>query len=121
MEPRNLVQSLNDMNFRYKNNRRIWSPPTDLYETDEAMIVNLEAAGMTEDDFSITFVHGTLFIKGIRAEPCEKMIYRQMEIAYGEFASEVRIEKPVERSSIDATYQNGFLRVILPKTKGLKK
>jgi len=116
MESRNLVQSMNELNFRYNNSRRVWSPPTDLYETAEAMVVVVEAAGMSEDDFSITFIHETLFIKGVRSEPCEKLSYRQMEIAYGEFSTEVRIDQLVERQAIDAKYEAGLLKVILPKT-----
>jgi HSP20 family protein len=40
-----------------------------------------------------------------------------MEIAYGEFASEVRIPVPIEASKIEATYNDGFLQVILPKAQ----
>jgi len=40
-----------------------------------------------------------------------------MEIAYGEFASEVRIPGPVDPDRIEASYADGFLRVVLPKPR----
>ena len=43
--------------------------------------------------------------------------YHQMEIAYGEFETEVRIPVPIDVSNIEATYSDGFLRVVLSKTR----
>ncbi len=116
-EQENLVQTLSDFNFRFSNRRRIWRPPTDLIETEAAIVVKVEAGGMSEEDFSITFANETLFIAGVRAESTAKMVYHQMEIAYGEFATEVHIKAPVEKEGIEALYANGFLVVTLPKTE----
>ncbi|MCK4960866.1 MAG: Hsp20/alpha crystallin family protein, partial [Anaerolineales bacterium] len=43
--------------------------------------------------------------------------YHQMEIAHGEFETEVRIPDPIDASNIEATYSDGFLRVVLSKTR----
>ena len=32
----------------------VWSPPTDVYETEEAYVVRVEIAGMREDDFEVS-------------------------------------------------------------------
>jgi HSP20 family molecular chaperone IbpA len=38
-----------------------------------------------------------------------------MEISYGEFLVDVYLHSPVDHERIEATYRDGFLRVVLPK------
>jgi HSP20 family molecular chaperone IbpA len=38
-----------------------------------------------------------------------------MEIDYGEFASDVQMPHKIDAAAIEATYSDGFLRVVLPK------
>jgi HSP20 family protein len=94
---------------------RAWRPPTDVYETVDAVMVKLEVAGMSQDDFDIAFADGNLLIRGMRHDPAEKVGYHQMEIAYGEFRVEIYLPVPILLDRITATYQNGFLLVSLPK------
>lgn len=94
-----------------------WRPPTDVLETDEAYAVVVEVAGMRGSDFTVTYNQRVLSIQGTRADTSPRKAYHQMEIAYGEFASEVRIPVPIETSGIEATYNDGFLQVILPKAQ----
>lgn len=93
----------------------IWRPPTDVYETDDTVVVKLEVAGMAEDDFNIIYDNGVLAISGMRRDSAAKVGYHQMEIPYGEFHTEVLVPVPINVDSIEATYQNGFLFVTLPK------
>ncbi len=95
-----------------------WRPPTDLVETEDAFVVLVEVAGMKAADFDVTFDRQVLRVQGVRREVAEgKAAYHQMEISYGEFVTEVLIPAPVEKDQIRATYTDGFLRVVLPKTK----
>lgn len=103
--------------WRLLRRTHAWRPPTDVLETDEAYVVVVEVAGMRGADFSVTYNQRVLSIQGIRADASPRKAYHQMEIAYGEFASEVRIPVPIEASEIEATYNDGFLRVILPKAQ----
>jgi hypothetical protein len=32
----------------------IWTPPTDVYETEENLVVKMEVAGMREEDFEVS-------------------------------------------------------------------
>lgn len=95
--------------------RRRWRPPTDVYETDRHVVVKVEIAGMKADDFTISFTDRVLVISGQRHDPVGKISYQNMEIPYGEFRTEVRIGWPLEQNEIEATYENGFLYVRLPK------
>ena len=95
---------------------KVWRPPTDVYETDSHVIVKVEIAGMQEEDFSICLNAQVLVISGVRRDPAEKLAYQQMEILYGQFETEVYILWTVDEDAIKATYEDGFLSVVLPKT-----
>ena len=97
--------------------RHIWRPPTDVLEMEEAYLVVVEIAGMRGAEFSVTFNEKVLTIHGARADISTRKAYHLMEIAYGEFETEVKISTPIEASRIEATYNDGFLRVVLPKSK----
>lgn len=93
----------------------VWHPPTDVYELDDQLIVAVEIAGMREGDFNITLHSEKLVISGVRKRttPSEAS-YHQLEIAFGEFRTEVALPWPVEREAVTATYRDGFLKIVLP-------
>jgi HSP20 family protein len=94
-----------------------WHPPTDVYETDDCVVVKVEIAGMEEKDFGISLDGKRLLISGIRRDPASKLGYQQMEILYGTFETHVHLARAIEEDKIEAMYQNGFLIVHLPKVK----
>ncbi len=94
---------------------KIWRPPTDIYETDMCIVVRVEIAGMQQDDFAISLASRRLVISGVRRDPVAKVGYQQMEILYGHFETDAQIPRPVDEHRIEATYQDGFLIVVLPK------
>ncbi|OIN90806.1 MAG: hypothetical protein AUJ21_07945 [Anaerolineae bacterium CG1_02_58_13] len=94
-----------------------WSPPTDVYETDEAYILRVEVAGMREADFEITLEDGFLQIGGTRPDVPERRAYQQMEIRFGRFSTAVGLPGPVNVDASRAEYVDGFLTVTLPKVK----
>ena len=96
---------------------RLWRPPTDVYETQQHVIVKVEVPGMVESDFQIALDGGRLVISGHRPDAPGKLVYHNMEIRYGAFRSEVRIDWTVDSEAIEATYELGFLYVRLPKAK----
>ncbi len=96
---------------------KIWRPPTDVYETDTYVIVKVEIAGMKESDFSISLDAKTLVISGVRHDPADKLGYQQMEIMYGHFETYVHLPRAIDLDGIEATYQNGFLDIRLPKVR----
>jgi HSP20 family protein len=97
--------------------QRNWRPPTDVYETEESVVVKVEVAGMSERDFTVSLSNRTLTVSGVRRDPDCKLSYQQLEIPYGHFGTEVFLPYSVERNEIGATYENGFLTVTLPKLK----
>ena len=93
------------------------SPPTDVYEMEEAYIVRVEVAGMRESDFEITLENGFLKISGTRPDVQERRAYQQMEIRFGRFSTTVGLPGPVDVDASRAEYEDGFLTVTLPKIK----
>jgi HSP20 family protein len=97
--------------------QRTWRPSTDVYETDDSLIVKVEVAGMSEEDFSISLSNRNLSISGVRADVACKLAYQQLEIPYGHFRTEVFLPYAVELGDIKATYKAGFLTIVLPKAQ----
>ena len=93
----------------------LWSPPTDVYETESEYIVRIEVAGMRDSDFEITFNNGMLLVRGVRADTPERRGYHQMEIHFGKFSTSIGVPDPIDLDSSTAEYKDGFLIVKLPK------
>ena len=100
--------------WRILSRPHAWRPPTDVYETDDSIIIRIEVAGMREADFTISLVEKSLTIRGIRQDTSERRAYHQMEIAFGEFHTEVELPYLVISDKVEAVYRDGFLRITLP-------
>jgi len=96
-------------------NVNAWQPPTDVYENDDGVVVRVEVAGMRSEDFSISLAERRLVIAATRVDPAPKRTYHQMEIRFGEFRVEVYLPWPVEPEGVEASYEDGFLEVCLPR------
>ncbi|HXF95333.1 MAG TPA: Hsp20/alpha crystallin family protein [Gemmatimonadales bacterium] len=93
-----------------------WRPRTDLYETDEEIVVHMDIAGMRGEDFRIELVDGVLTIGGERVPRREgKRHYHAMEVQVGPFERRLRLPAPVDPASMRASYEHGFLEVRLRK------
>lgn len=106
--------------LRVGSRSRVWSPPTDVFETDDAVVVRVEVAGMKNAEFSISLDEQILTIQGVRSDQPKRRAYHQMEIHFGEFRSQVGLHWIVDAESIEAEYDDGFLRLVLPKAKPQK-
>ena len=97
----------------------VWRPATDVFETDNHILVRMDIAGMSEKDISVTFHPQafTLRISGRRVEAGagRKISCSQMEIAYGAFQRDIGLPRGVNPNGITRTYSNGFLEILIPK------
>ncbi len=96
-----------------------WQPPADLYETPAAVIVKAEIAGMAEEDFDISLYENALVIEGVRSweMPEKDGQYQAVNIQYGSFCLQVPLRQPIDRDRVQASYDRGFLYVMLPKAE----
>jgi HSP20 family protein len=94
-----------------------WTPSADISETADAIIVQVELAGIDQASLQILFHDGSLMIQGKRPfypnlEPAR--IYR-IERTYGTFQRTFAIPKPVDPEHITASYSQGMLTITLMK------
>ena len=95
---------------------RKFTPPTDIIELSDRIVVLVEIAGMRADDFSVVVTDHGLVITGVRARPVfDKPAYHRVEIGVGEFRLEFALPVPIEQDGVSARYYDGFLQVDLPR------
>ncbi|HEY8448788.1 MAG TPA: Hsp20/alpha crystallin family protein [Thermomicrobiales bacterium] len=95
----------------------LWRPPLEVYETDEALVIYAEIAGMDEERLSVVIDGEVLSIRGDRPDnrSPERRTYREAGIPYGAFGADVFIPFPIDPEASTAEYENGFLRIVLPR------
>jgi HSP20 family protein len=99
-----------------------WTPPLDMYENDENIIVKAELPGMKKEDVEISLHDGSLSISGERkseSEHNEAEVFRT-ERFVGRFQRTVSLPAPVAADKVKAQYREGVLTITLPKTEEAK-
>ncbi len=93
-----------------------WQPNVDVYQTDEAVVVIVELAGIRADNVDISVDGRVLRLSGQRvpgfmAGPRQ---FYQLEIPHGAYERTVRLPVPVDGDRSEARYRDGFLEIVLP-------
>ena len=93
-------------------------PAIDISETDSAYLVKTDLPGMRKQDLDITIDDGVLTINAEDVEETDEKkngrLIRQ-ERSYGKFSRRLRIGTDVDDKKVTAKYQEGVLRLTLPK------
>jgi len=110
-----LIQQLE--NHEINEQFHIWQPPIDIFESRDKFIVKAEIAGMEGKGFDINFFHGVLSICGYRPRTMHEGSCHRMEIPFGKFIINTNIPGQIDKSNIEAFYENGFLTINLPKKR----
>ena len=94
-----------------------WEPPVDLYETDDALVLQVELPGVSKDAVNIELHEHALRLSGERTrEPAVTGgQYHREEGRYGAFRRAFRMPTIVDEAKIQATYTDGVLALRLPK------
>ena len=102
--------------------KRLWRPPTDVFETESDVVILSEVAGMKHSDFSITLSNDILTLKGERKEKSiqSRTHYRNMEINYGMFERNIYLPEDIDPQGISANYRNGYLEIKVKKKEKRK-
>jgi HSP20 family protein len=100
-----------------------WVPNTDVYVTEDMLVVKVELSGMRKEDLELTVEGNRLTITGHRPDGCRapKCKFLVVEIAYGSFQSVIELPPGYDLSQAKAAYQNGFLRIDVPQASAPKK
>jgi HSP20 family protein len=92
-------------------------PPVDIYEDEHSINLKLEVPGIDEKDLDIKLENNTLTVRGERKfekEEKEENFHR-IERRYGAFARSFTLPNTVDPDSVQASYENGILKITLAK------
>lgn len=99
--------------------RAAWMPTVDISERKDAYLVEVELPGVGADDVEITFQDGLLTIQGERYDAHdssqEQEKVHRVERRYGRFLRSITLPSHVITDAIEATAQDGVLRILVPK------
>jgi HSP20 family protein len=96
--------------------------PLDVYETDDAVVVEAPVPGVKPEDVEITVSGDRLTIKGETQfeEKVEKENYIRQERRYGSFCRAVALPEGLDSDKAEAGFENGVLKVTFPKSEEVK-
>ena len=94
-----------------------WTPHTDVYVSENGLVVKVELAGMKSDSLEIVVEGQRLRISGNRPDCCRgpHCNFLVMEISYGPFETVLDLPAGFELARAKAVYVNGFLRIDVPQ------
>lgn len=94
----------------------VLEPPTDVYQTDDTVVVVIEVGGMRGQDVDLSIDDGRITVRGDKpAPPPGDRRYSQMEIGRGPFERVIPLPAPVDGERLSVRYEDGLLEITLPK------
>lgn len=112
------IERLFDEEFPVLSLQKIgWDLAVDVYEKEENVIAEMNLPGIDPDKIEISIENDFLRISGSRDEQKEtkEKNYYSKEIKRGGFERTIELPAPVKKDKTEAIYENGVLKVILPK------
>jgi HSP20 family protein len=92
-------------------------PALDVLETDDAVEVIVDVAGVPSAAIRVLFRSGVLLVAGEKAPPdgAAERSFHLVEREFGRFARAVRLTGAFDVQNSRATVANGELRIVLPR------
>jgi len=96
-----------------------WTPPIDVYETDDRYVIAAELPGLVREDVELALEDSRLTIRGQRTDRTaasgQVMHFHQVERGHGAFARTFEFASKIATEAVHADLTNGVLTVTLPK------
>ena len=95
------------------------APRVDISENEKSYTISADMPGVQKKDLDVSFAEGTLTIKGTREREEERKDenYYRVERALGSFQRTLALPTDADTDNAEANFENGLLRVTIPKTK----
>ncbi len=97
----------------------VWSPPADIYETEDMLVIKVEIPGVRDDEVKVEVNKNILTLKGERK--LEKNLSEEhchrMECSYGVFQRSFNLTGAIDENKIKASFSDGVLEIRAPKAK----
>ena len=119
---REAMDRMQDENLRLRPvpTSTTWVLPLDAYFTDDAIVIQVDVAGLKPEDLSITLEGDTLTLRGEIKSRAEENKYLLRERPAGKFERILTINTPIDNAKADAHFENGVLTLTLPKAESAK-
>jgi HSP20 family protein len=100
----------------------VWSPPVDVFDNKDAIVLKVELPGLSPEDIDIEVDDNVLTIRGERKfeEAVEEGRYYRLERAYGSFQRSLALPQGVKADEIGAEFKDGVLEVRVPRADEVK-
>ena len=117
-----MFQNFFDSDFNEFFGRRFSDPAANIIENPESFQLDLAAPGMKKEDFKINLENNILTISSeVEEEKLEEgKNYTRKEFSYGSFTRSFTLPKIIDLDKIKADYEDGILRMLLPKKEEAK-
>lgn len=100
-------------------------PEADVQETENELRVTVEIPGMKPEDIDLDLENNVLTISGEKNQTSEEEgegnTWHLSERRYGKFTRSFVLPRDLEADRIDARYDNGVLRVTIPKSERARR
>lgn len=106
--------------FRAPGSFSRWAPALDLYQDKDQFTVVAELPGLKKEDIELSLHDGVLTISGERKQEKKTEEGYRNERFFGRFQRSVTLPASVDGDKVKATYQDGVLKVVLPKAEEAK-
>ena len=100
-----------------------WAPTVDIIEDDKEWLVKADLPEVKKEDVKVTVENGVLTITGERKLEKEEKDkkYHRIERSYGTFLRSFTLPDAADGSKVNADFNNGVLKVHLPKNEKAKQ
>ena len=98
-------------------------PAVNITDRKDDYLVSMAAPGLKKEDFKIDVEGNMLTISSEKEEKNEEKDekYTRQEYSYSSFGRSFTLPNEVNKDKIDAHYQDGVLKLVLPKKEEAKK
>jgi len=98
------------------------SPATNIHETKEGYHLELSAPGLNKEDIKVNIESGLLTISFDKKEEKQAEDYKTIrrEFSYRSFKRSFNLDDEVDAENVQAKYENGILKLFLPKREPAK-
>ena len=96
-----------------------WVPLADVVETPEAYVVEVELPGLCREEVVVQAQGDELVVRGERRPDLSTRpeCFHRLERRYGPFARGFRFSQDVDAAQIEAAFEDGLLRLVVPKAR----
>lgn len=99
--------------------KRHIDPPMDIYQDDKRFVVELQVPKIIAEKVNVSVEDSILKIEGYQEDKTEddSRHYFRREIRRGGFVKMISLPVPVKEDEAKAVFENGVLKVSIPKTE----